>query len=114
MNSRSRVALLSPLLLLTLAACPHPSTVSSIARSERPTLPIPPAELAKPERPSRLAPAPTAELVTVDKGELQQLTDGYAEALGMVKNLNRRIAGWSTWAACEKAELATGIKPKGC
>ena len=75
---------------------------------------MPPAELAKPERPEHFTPTPTGQLVTVDKGELDQLAQALKSALGMITELNLRIAGWSHWATCEKAELATGQKPAGC
>ena len=114
MNSRSRLGLSSTLLLSILAACSSPSMMSPNARAWRPTLPTPPAELAKPERPAKLAPAPTGELVTVDKGELLQLSQGFKDAIGMVATLNGRIAGWSTWAACQRRYIATGVKGPGC
>lgn len=75
---------------------------------------MPPAELATPERPDHVALKPSGEMVTVDKGMLSQLTDGYVGALGMVARLNLRIAGFSAWAACQKASLATGQSPPGC
>lgn len=112
MSMRSRLLTLT--LLLTLAACQHLSTASSMARDERPTLPTPPAELAQPERPRPYRPQPSGQLVKVDKAALSQLTDAYAGALGMIEKLNIRIGGWSSWAACQRAILSTGTTPVGC
>lgn len=114
MNTRSPRVLLLALPLLILAACQHPSTYSSNARAERPTLADTPAELATTERPARFTPAPSLALVTVDKGELQQLSDGYLAALGMVARLNKRVVDWVALQDCQRTILATGNSAKEC
>jgi hypothetical protein len=111
---RPRHRALMPVLLLTLAACQHPQTASSVAPSVPRTLQTPPAELTLPERLTRFDPHPSGQVTTVDKGQLTQLTEAYKQAVAAVAKLNNRIAGWNQWAACQKALFDGLPRPEGC
>jgi hypothetical protein len=108
--------LLPVLLLLPLlsAACSTRSTPASIARIERPTLPTAPAELGRTERLAPIAPRPTGQLVTIDKGVLRLLSERLAEAAAAIERGNARIGGWKTLWQCTGAILGTGQAPKEC
>ena len=103
-----------PLLLMTLAACQHPRTVSSAGSTVPRTLPTPPVELTLPERLTRYDPHPSGQITSVDKGQLTQLTEAYKQAVGAVARLNGRIAGWNQWAACQKALFDGLPRPENC
>lgn len=101
-------------LALTLPACQHPQTASSIARTERPTLPTPNPELLKAERLKPLGHPETGVMVQVDQGWLRASQDLLAAAIGAIERGNNRAAGNRLYLYCVKAVFATGVLPKDC
>jgi len=116
MRSILRLAPLLALLPLasTLSACLHPSTPSSIARTERPKLPTLNPELTQTEKLTPIGKPETGELVTVDKGWLAAVLDRLAEAIGAVTRGNERAGGVKLERQCTAAVLETGKAPASC
>ena len=111
---RRTLILLPMLLCLTAAQCDRPSTASSIARTERPTLPTLPSKLTETERLSPLAATPSGDVVRIDRGVLAELYQRLAEYAGAVWRLNDRMAGVKLERRCSKARLETGSMPVEC
>lgn len=65
-------------------------------------LPKPPQELQRAER-----------LNAIKVGDRDEYALRHREATGAVERLNNRIAGWISWAACQRALMA-GEKREGC
>lgn len=105
---------LACLLLLLSSGCAHRSTAASIARTERPTLPTPPAELTRTERLQPLAVAPAGALVTIDRGVLAELYERLAQAAAAIERGNMRIGGWKQLWRCTDAILRTGAPAPDC
>lgn len=95
--------LLLPLALLFPQACSHPQTPSSIARTERPALPNPPAELQQTER-----------LAPVVRGDFPEYVERHGEAAAAVERDNTRLTGWARFYACVRQALATGSVADTC
>ena len=77
-------------LALTLPSCQHSS---SIARTERPTLPTLSPELTEAEHLMPIGHRETGVLVEVDQGWLDAVVNRLAEALAAVPRGNNRAAG---------------------
>ena len=101
-------------LLLLLPACQHPLTASSIARTERPKLPILAPELTRTEHLMPLSGKMSGELVTVDKGWLGEVVERFAEAIGAVERGNTRAAAVRKERTCAASVLETGVAAPGC
>lgn len=101
-------------LFLTLTACQHPSTLSSIARTERPKLPTRPAELTRTERLPALSGKKSGELVQVDKAWLNETLQLAAAAVGAVARGNDRAGANKLYDRCVAAIMATGAAPVDC
>ncbi|UYY60091.1 hypothetical protein [Sphingomonas sp. S2-65] len=106
------MALLSLPLLST--SCAKTSTLASIARTERPTLPKLSPELTRAERLTPHSGRKSGELVTVDKGWFGEALERYAEAVGAVERANNRAAGVKLERRCTAALFATGLAPADC
>lgn len=89
-------------------------TRSSIARTDRPTLPTLSPELTRTEHLTPIGKPETGEMVTVDKGWLDTILDRFAEAIGAVVRGNDRGAGVKLERRCTKALLETGKAPPDC
>jgi hypothetical protein len=92
----------------------HPSTPSSIARTERPTLPTLSAEAKKTERLPALTGKKSGDLILIDKGEYGEQLDLMAEAIGAVARLNNRQGARNAYDRCVKAVFETGKLPGNC
>lgn len=101
-------------LALTLPSCQHPSTASSIARIERPTLPTRSAELTATERLAPIGHPETGVLIEVDQGWLDAVVNRLAEAVAAVTRGNNRAAGNKRQDTCVRAVFATGAAPANC
>ena len=101
-------------LALTLEACPHPSTPSSNARTDRPTLPTLNPEFVKAFHLKPLGHPETGVIVQVDQGYLQAMAALLAEAIGDVTKANTHAAGVKQERRCLKAIWANGIAPADC
>ncbi|MGN6270851.1 MAG: hypothetical protein ACTHM0_13285 [Sphingomonas sp.] len=100
--------------MLIQACSTHPSTLSSIARTERPQLPTPDSELFRTETLPRVSGHKTGELVTIDRGELDAIAGLAGAATAAVERLNNRVtAGRELWR-CTAALIATGKSATGC
>ena len=108
------LGLLSLLQFLTVAGCVHPSTPSSIARTERPTLPTLSSEAKKTERLPALTGKKSGELILIDKGEYGEQLDLLTEAIGAVARLNNRQGARNAYDRCVKAIFETGKVPGNC
>lgn len=108
-----RLTALLPLMLLS-QACQHPSTASSIARTERPKLPTLPPELTRTEKLTPLSGKTSGELVTVDKGWLGEVVERFAEAIGAVERGNRRSNAVRQERRCVAALFETGATSPEC
>lgn len=111
--NKLRLLALPPLLLLS-PACQHPSTASSIARTERPKLPTLPPELTKTERLTPLSGKTSGELVSVDKGWLGEVVERFAEAIGAVERGNTRAIAVRRERQCVAALFETGTTNSEC
>lgn len=101
-------------LFLTLTACPHPQTLSSLARTERPKLPTPAPDLTRAEHLTPLSGRKPGEMVLVDKAWAADVTQRLGEAAGAVARGNNRAAGNKLIYRCIAAIMATGKAPAGC
>jgi len=111
----SRLLLLATLSLpLLSSACATNSTPASLARTERPTLPILPAEFTRTERLTPLTAKPAGEVVTIDRSILAEIVERFAEAIGAVERGNDRAVAVALERRCTAAILATGAPPPEC
>lgn len=101
-------------LALTLEACPHPSTSSSNARMDRPTLPTLNPEFVEAFHLKPLGHPETGVMVQVDQGYLQAMAALVTEAIGDVTKANTHAAGVKHERRCLQAIWATGIVPPDC
>ncbi|MGN6817785.1 MAG: hypothetical protein ACTHJR_03850 [Sphingomonas sp.] len=92
----------------------RPSTPSSIARTERPTLPTLSDEATRTERLPALTGRKSGELILIDKGEYGEQLDLLAEAIGAVTRLNNRQGARNSYDRCVKAIFETGAVPIDC
>ena len=113
MLCRTRLLALLPL-ALTAAACQHPSTASSIARTERPTLPTRSAELTASEHLQPIGHPETGTFVLVDKGWLDAVLTRFGEAIAAVTRANSRAGANKLQDACTHAIFETGAAPANC
>lgn len=102
------------LLMLIQACSMHPSTLSSIARTERPQLPTPDSELSRTETLPHVSGHETGRLVTIDQGELDAIASLAGAATAAVERLNNRINGWRQQWRCTAALVSTGKPGQGC
>jgi len=100
--------------LSTLTACGHPSTPSSMARTERPTLPTPSVESTLTERLPLLTGKTSGEMILIDKGAYREQLDLLSEAIGAVARLNNRQGARNAYDRCVKAIFETGKVPPRC
>ena len=107
------MALLVPLLSIQ-AGCATRSTISSIARTERPAMPAYPQEFAKRETLPRLAARPSGRLVRIDEAYWREHNELLAAALGAIERLNLRNAGAEQLWRCTAERLAKGTTGAGC
>jgi len=115
LSTPSRLRLLALLFLPLLSiSCAKTSTLASIARTERPTLPKLSPELTRVERLTPLSGRTSGELVAIDKGWLGELVERYAEATGAVERGNNRAAGVKLERRCTAALFSTGVVRAGC
>lgn len=110
-----RLPLLATLCLPLLStACATSSTPASLARTERPTLPTLAPELTRTERLAPIAATPSGELVTIDRGILAAIVEGFAAAIGAVERGNSRAGAVRQERRCTAAIMATGVGPSDC
>ena len=115
MRPLSRLLLLVILpLLSTACGLTRPSTPSSIARDERPKLPIASPDLTGTERLAPMSGRRSGTMVQIDQAQLGELTEGYAAAIVAVTRGNNRAAGNRAYQRCVKAVFETGVIPKNC
>jgi len=113
MPFRPRLLALLPL-ALTAATCQHPSTPSSITRTERPTLPTRSAELTAAERLQPIGHPETGVFVQVDKGWLDTVLTRFGEAIAAVTRANARAGANKLQDTCMQKIFETGAAPTGC
>ena len=77
-------------------------------------MPALPPELVKTEHLAPIAAKPAGELVSIDKGVLDELLERFAQAIGAVERLNARMIAVRQERLCTAAILLTGIAPRGC
>jgi hypothetical protein len=110
-----RLQLLALLCLPLLStACATASTPVSLARTERAAMPALPPELVKTEHLAPIAAKPAGELVSIDKGVLDELLERFAQAIGAVERGNNRAGGVKALWTCVDAIMRTGAQPAGC
>lgn len=111
-----RLPLLALLLCLPLLStgCVTASTKASRARTERPTLPVLPTELVRPERVKPLDGMTSGQPVTIDRGVLTELYERLAETTAAIERGNNRAGGVKRWWTCVDAIWRTGKTPAEC
>jgi hypothetical protein len=92
----------------------HPLTLSSIARTERPRLPIPDSELFRTETLPHVSGHRTGVMVRIDKGELDAIAGLAGTATSAVERLNNRVNGGRALWRCTAAIIETGKPAAGC
>lgn len=111
---RLMLALALPIALSIAACSPHPSTASSIARTERPKLPPIDSALAQRETLPHVDGHETGQLVLIDEGALLALSDLARAGAVATEKLNNRIGGWIEERRCTAARFETGKVPADC
>lgn len=77
-------------------------------------MPALPEDLVKTERLAPLTATPTGDVVSIDKGILDELLARMAQAIGAIERGNNRAGGVRTLWTCTDAILRTGITPANC
>jgi hypothetical protein len=77
-------------------------------------MPALPPELVKTEHLAPIAAKPVGELVSIDKGVLDELLERFAQAIGAVERGNNRAGGVKALWICVDAIMRTGVQPVGC
>ena len=85
-----------------------------MARTERPTLPMPSVESTLTERLPRLTGKTSGEMILIDKGAYREQLDLLSEAIGAVARLNNRQGARNAYDRCVKAIFETGTASGDC
>lgn len=77
-------------------------------------MPALPPELVKTEHLTPITAKPAGELVSIDKGILDDLLERFAQAIGAVERGNNRAGGVKALWSCVDAIMKTGAHPSTC
>lgn len=77
-------------------------------------MPALPENLVRTERLAPLTAKPTGDVVSIDKGILDELLERMAQALGAIERGNNRAGGVRALWTCTDAIMRTGITPANC
>ena len=77
-------------------------------------MPALPPRLVKTEHLAPIAGRPAGELVSIDKGVLDELLERFAQAIGAVERGNNRAGGVKALWSCVNVILRTGVRPVNC
>jgi hypothetical protein len=77
-------------------------------------MPALPPELVKTEHLAPIAAKPSGELVSIDKGILDELLERFAQAIGAVERGNNRAGGVKALWICVDEVMRMGATPPHC